>query len=319
MIEFYLGSALLLALAAWFVLRPQRFLRRHQLPAQSAGNRAWYAQRVSELGPDEQPLLDDVQLRVLQDADPQGAPQTVGAAAAGWRGWLLLPLLVLVAGLYRQLGAATDVALARSLDSYSEVSSRADYDSLLQRLQVRAGQRPDNLHYQFLLGRFYLDGGDYERALAHFLALAAKAPDAGSAQAFTAMAERVVARADQHAAPLADVPDSPGVTLSISLPPGAEVAPTDTVYVFARNPRGASRMPVAVRRLRAAQLPAVLRLDDSAAMAGQTISQLPEVVVVARVSPSGRPGERYATYQGSLEGLSPDRSGHRHALQLAPH
>ncbi|HZA96335.1 MAG TPA: c-type cytochrome biogenesis protein CcmI, partial [Burkholderiaceae bacterium] len=72
------------------------------------------------------------------------------------------------------------------------------------------------------------------------------------------------------------------VTLSPALV--AKVKPDDSVFVFAR-PADGSRMPVAVVRARASELPLRFTLDDSRAMAPTSkISALSEVIVNARVS-----------------------------------
>ncbi|MBC8119454.1 MAG: c-type cytochrome biogenesis protein CcmI [Burkholderiaceae bacterium] len=75
------------------------------------------------------------------------------------------------------------------------------------------------------------------------------------------------------------------VTLSPSLL--SKIRPDDSVFIFAR-PADGSRMPVAVVRARAGELPLQFTLDDSRAMAPTAkISNLAEVVVTARVSRSG--------------------------------
>ncbi|MFV0278218.1 MAG: tetratricopeptide repeat protein [Parahaliea sp.] len=96
-----------------------------------------------------------------------------------------------------------------------------------------------------------------------------------------------------------------GVNIRVSLPTGASVNPGDTVFVLARNPDSGSRMPIAVQRLQAAQLPLTLRLDDSNSMAGQKLSEAPKVVVVVQVSPTGQPGEANASWLGEGGPLVP--------------
>jgi cytochrome c-type biogenesis protein CcmH len=107
-----------------------------------------------------------------------------------------------------------------------------------------------------------------------------------------------------------------GIQLRLELAPGSEVNGSDTVFIFARNPAVESRMPVAVQKLTVAQLPLTLRLDDSNSMAGQKLSELKQVIVVARVSPSGRPDAQSASYQAELGPLQPAADGTVHALVL---
>ena len=67
----------------------------------------------------------------------------------------------------------------------------------------------------------------------------------------------------------------------------AQVQPTDTVFILAR-PASGSRMPLAVLRLRAADLPRAFTLDDSNAMSPQApLSSAGRVRVEIRISRSG--------------------------------
>jgi cytochrome c-type biogenesis protein CcmH len=75
------------------------------------------------------------------------------------------------------------------------------------------------------------------------------------------------------------------VRLAASL--AGKVAPGDTLFVFAR-PTDGSRMPVAILRVSAAQLPYAFRLDDSLAMTpASKLSDQKRVLVGARISKSG--------------------------------
>ncbi len=88
------------------------------------------------------------------------------------------------------------------------------------------------------------------------------------------------------------------VTLSPTL--AGKVAPTDTVFVFARAAEG-PRMPLAILRFQVKDLPATFRLDDSLAMSpAMKLSNHPDVVIGARVSKTAS-----ATPQaGDLQGYS---------------
>ena len=74
-----------------------------------------------------------------------------------------------------------------------------------------------------------------------------------------------------------------------SLDPQARsrVQPDDTVFIYAAAPN--SRMPLAIERIQASQLPYDFVLDDSKAMNPQVhLSDVPLVVVRARVSRNGQ-------------------------------
>ncbi|MGY4828476.1 c-type cytochrome biogenesis protein CcmI [Sphaerotilaceae bacterium SBD11-9] len=89
--------------------------------------------------------------------------------------------------------------------------------------------------------------------------------------------------------------------LTISPELAAKVQPTDTVFVFARNPQG-SRIPLAVLRAKVSDLPLDFKLDDSMAMSPEfKLSSAAEVRIEARVSKTGSatPGP------GDLIGVGP--------------
>ena len=108
-----------------------------------------------------------------------------------------------------------------------------------------------------------------------------------------------------HATPGAAV--GPALTGRVELDPklAARVAPDDTVFVLARAAEG-PRMPLAVQKFRAAELPRAFRLDDSMAMApGMTVSSRPSVVVEARVSKSGNAITQPGDVRGTTAAVAP--------------
>jgi cytochrome c-type biogenesis protein CcmH len=147
-------------------------------------------------------------------------------------------------------------------------------------------------HWQHLL-RLLPPGSEDARWVANALNEIGVAPDnvaaAGPAATPSSPAAPVrSARADAPAPPDASA-DARAVAGVVTLAPAlkAQVRPDDTVFVFAR-PTDGSRMPLAVQRARAADLPLTFRLDDSLAMTPQArISNAKEVRVEALVSRRG--------------------------------
>ncbi|MDN5872277.1 MAG: c-type cytochrome biogenesis protein CcmI [Nitrococcus sp.] len=91
------------------------------------------------------------------------------------------------------------------------------------------------------------------------------------------------------------------IEVSVQLDPkfAQEFAANTPVFVFARAVDG-PRMPLAVVRTTVGRLPQTVTLDDSMAMAaGAKLSAFPEVLIVARVSPSGQAMPQAGNVQGS--------------------
>lgn len=83
-------------------------------------------------------------------------------------------------------------------------------------------------------------------------------------------------------------PPGPSITGRVALGTqfAAKAAPSDTVFIFARATEG-PRMPLAILRIAAKDLPKDFLLDDSLGMAGVKLSSAASVVVEARLSKSG--------------------------------
>jgi cytochrome c-type biogenesis protein CcmH len=109
-------------------------------------------------------------------------------------------------------------------------------------------------------------------------------------QAQTAAVASTSPRVPAASAPRPDIAADTSIRGRVSLSPAlrAQVRPDDTVFIVARAAQG-PRMPLAILRLRAADLPADFTLDDSTAMSPQMrLSSFVDVVVSARVSRTGQ-------------------------------
>jgi cytochrome c-type biogenesis protein CcmH len=160
-----------------------------------------------------------------------------------------------------------------------------------------------------LIGTEAFNRKDYRTAIAYWEKLKATAPpDSPMRQQIEAsIAEArelggIKGDAKPSAPAVAAAPATGRVSGKVDLSPAlkAQVAPTDTVFVFARAAEG-PRMPLAILRRQVKDLPVEFALDDSMAMApNMKLSSFAEVVVGARVSRSGNA----APQSGDLEGLS---------------
>jgi cytochrome c-type biogenesis protein CcmH len=165
---------------------------------------------------------------------------------------------------------------------------------------------PNNIKALALAGTAAFDRKNYAEAVRHWERIGQLIPAgsefADSLQASIAEARELGGiRAPQAKAAVA-ANRSGSVSGIAKLAPGlaGKVAPTDTVFIFARAAEG-PRMPLAILRKRARELPVSFELDDSMAMSPQMkLSSFTHVVVGARVSKSAN-----ATPQpGDLQGLS---------------
>ena len=118
----------------------------------------------------------------------------------------------------------------------------------------------------------------------------------------TALASATPSTPATESAPSAPADDTDGPSLNVSISVSDslldEVDPGDTLFVFARAAQG-PRMPLAIQRLTAGQLPLTITLDSSMGMTpAMSLSTFPEVVVGARISKSGnatpQPGDMQA-------------------------
>ncbi len=136
-------------------------------------------------------------------------------------------------------------------------------------------------------------------------AAAAVPAPAPAAPARATAGAKAPAPAAAPASATAGIPAMPGTSVAgtVKLSPtlAAKVAPTDVVFIFARAAQG-PRMPLAILRKQAKDLPLTFSLDDSMAMTPELkLSNFPSIVVGARISKSGNA----APQSGDLEGLSP--------------
>ncbi len=131
----------------------------------------------------------------------------------------------------------------------------------------------------------------------------------GSSQQAAAVPTRRSAGEDSSSAPSS----GGAVKLQVSIAPDLKekLSPDDILFIIARPVEGA-RMPIAVARHKASELPLNVTLDDSMSMAGQKLSNFDQVSIVARVSK----GATAAPRPGDLEGEIRAVPGAAHAVSI---
>lgn len=206
------------------------------------------------------------------------------------------------------------------LADYADVLAMAQGRSMLgepeKMVQRALGVDPRNIKSLALAGTAAFERQDYAGAVRLWERILEIAPaESELAQSVRGSIAEARALGAKQAAPaavstpataaagkLAQQPEAASVSGVVMLAPGAteRVAPTDTLFVFARAVEG-SRMPLAIIRTQAGSLPFKFTLDDSLAMTpGMRLSGHKQVVIGARISKSGN-----ATPQaGDLEALT---------------
>lgn len=169
----------------------------------------------------------------------------------------------------------------------------------------------DNQKAIWLLGLDAFQREEYATAVDRFERLLGLLPPGSSVrdtvEQYLATARSGGPETDSPASPQADA--GPALSLSVGIEPdlARRLDGDETVFVAVR--RAAGGPPLAVRRLRADDLPANLTIDDSdAMMAGSGLSSADSIVVVARVSFSGDAAPSPGDFEGQTD-ILPVRNG----------
>jgi len=243
----------------------------------------------------QRPTQQDVERMV------QGLADRLAKEPGNLKGWAMLAKSYKVLGrpvdaerAFERAGAFIDDD-AQMLADYADVIATNANGNLSGKpaalLEKALKVDPNNGMALWLAGTAALGEKNYDRTLALWERLARLLPP-GSEDAQTlqgAMGQvRVMAGTTPGATGTAVASAGASVSGTVELAAAlkAQAAPTDTVMVIARVP--GTRMPVAVLRVRASDLPLKFTLDDSLAMSPQArISSASEVDIEARISKSG--------------------------------
>ncbi len=249
------------------------------------------------------------------------------------KGWVLLGRSYLKMGRYDDALAAFAEASKRLPENASLLADQAEAIAMTQgrKLSGRPAELlkraleidPDDPKTIAMSGAAAAERGDADTAIKHYQRLKTMVPpnSEDSQQIDQVIAELQASRkgapapavaaapasappsapATANAAPAASVAGA-GISGSVEIDPklAAKMAPGDTLFIYARNAEG-SRMPLAILRGTAGELPKAFALTDAMAMTpAQTISLAKSVVVEARISKANTA----STQPGDLRGAS---------------
>lgn len=168
---------------------------------------------------------------------------------------------------------------------------------------------PDHLQSLWLAGTAAFNRADYAKAIEHWQrAQRQLPPESEDAQMLANIVEEAKQKAGAKAAPAAKSAAIRG-RLDIAAALKAKAAPTDTVFVLARE-AGGGPMPLAAKRTSVANLPADFILDDAdSLMPNRPLSSVKSLQVEARVSKSGDAKSQPGDLVGSLGPVKPGAKG----------
>lgn len=233
-------------------------------------------------------------------------------------GWLMLARSYSVLGRFPESAAAYGRAVGLLPPNAQMLADFADTVAMAQgrKLQgeperlVRQALEVDgrNLKALALLGTIRFEKGDYSGAIGEWQKILALVP--GDSNVAQGIQGSIRDAENRLAAGGATAATAPAATLKgrVTLDPAlrGQVAPGDTVFIFARAEQG-PKMPLAIVRRTVADLPLDFVLDDSQALSPNLrLSQHPRVLVGARISRSGdaqpRPGDLQAVPAAAVPG-----------------
>jgi cytochrome c-type biogenesis protein CcmH len=276
--------------------------------------------------------LDPMQTQPQARVTPEQVEAMVGKLAAKLQqnpddanGWVML------ARSYKTLGRFPEAA-----DAYSHAGTIVDKDAVLladyaeilaqinngnlqgkpSELLARALKLdPDEPQALLLAGAAASDRRDFAAAAGHWSRLLSLLdPDSEESEAL----KNAVSKARELAAQRPDTGKPPKagaavesisgqVTLSPQL--SAQVKPDDVLFVFARAEDG-QRMPLAVVRSTAGNLPLRFNFDDSMALpGGRMLSEFKTVSIEARIAKAGKAQSSSGDLFGNINGIKPGKQG----------
>lgn len=192
MLQFWVLAALLIALALLFVVEPLVRARRHRLRqeqqtvARREQNIAIFRHRLAELEEEKalghldasqyDALKAELEANLLSDVEGEEETRAVLQAGASRMRWLALVLVIAVPlvslGLYFQWGAYEGMEQRMLISQMEQAGDVPDVEALLEELESRLKESPNNPEGWFMLARTRMTLGQYQQSAEAFLQLA---------------------------------------------------------------------------------------------------------------------------------------------------
>jgi cytochrome c-type biogenesis protein CcmH len=241
-------------------------------------------------------------------------------------GWMMLGRAYSVLGRFPEAARAYANAVERKPNDAQLLADYADAVAMAQGQRLEGEPEkiiaralevdPDNVKALALKGTVSFGKKDYADAVKHWERILKVVPpdsEVASSVASSINEAKSLAGGGAAAEPTAAAAstDAGRVSGVVKLAPqlASKVAPTDIVFIYARAADG-PRIPLAVVRRPAGELPVQFTLDDTMAMApDMKLSSFPKVIVSARISKSGNAQPQPGDLQGASGAIGNGASG----------
>ena len=216
---------------------------------------------------------------------------------------------------YERLEELAELSDVEIILDYAEslIMSENNYSKVQILLDRALSRDADNNKATFLYGVLNFNRNEYQQALIHWEGLYAASSDQMPTEMRDTLANMIVEARKRSAETMLEQNEQVDGSLHLIVRLHADlaelVAPENIIFVYVRAVDGPP-MPLAVKRITVADLPAELTLDDNDTMIeGMSLSQFDEVNIFARVSRSGEARQQAGDLIGSQHLVLSDNPG----------
>ncbi|HSC46649.1 MAG TPA: c-type cytochrome biogenesis protein CcmI [Gammaproteobacteria bacterium] len=189
---------------------------------------------------------------------------------------------------YRLAGDSNAAILAGYAESLTLADAADFMDKALPLFEKALQVDPRNAQALWYGGLGALERGDKKLAVQRWQSLLAQNPPAE----YRTVIEKYVTQAGGSITQPAAAADTVEIKVYLSLAPAlvSRVKPDETLFLFAEAPGASGGPPLAVRKLKASDLPLDITLSDQdVVVPGRSLSGYSELIVTARISTGGTP------------------------------